>query len=210
MSRGLLISSAALWLCAPLLAWLSFYRPFTASSGRAARLPTRIAAFVQSEEQVLTPRERQLLGTDDATARTYTDAEGREVFVVVVFHQHNWKSVHPPHLCLRGSDMEIESDGTTEAFDVPGGDPLRAGRIVARSRGNGEPYLSLYAYGAHHLRTGSYSQFVWHHLPRAVLRRSAPGYLLRVEAWLNDGDAQARCAQFLRAVVPILESLLDE
>ena len=40
------------------------------------------------------------------------------------------------------------------------------------------------------------------------LRRSAPGYLLRVEALLDEGDAEGRCRAFLRAAVPELEALL--
>lgn len=209
MTKVQIASSALLWLLAPVLLFLSWYRPFTASSGRAARVPAHIGAFAQTEEQELTPRERQLLGTDDAAARTYRDADGGQVFIVVVFHQQNWKSVHPPHLCLRGSDMLIETDTVTEALPLPDGGDLRAGRIVTKARGSGRPYLSLYAYGARGLRTGSYSEFVLHHLPRAVLRRSSPGFLLRVEAWADDGDAEARCRSFLRAAIPLLEDLLE-
>ncbi|MEZ5965810.1 MAG: EpsI family protein [Planctomycetota bacterium] len=208
MRRGVILSGVLLWLAAPALLFLSWHRPFTTSIGRAARVPLRIGGFVQTSEDVLTPRERELLGTDDATWRTYRDADGHEVYVVAVFHQHNWKSVHPPHLCLRGSDMTIEHDGETEPLAVVGGTDVRAGRIATRARGDGRPYLSLYVYGAGGLRTGSYSTFVWHHLPRAVLRRDSPGFLLRVEAWRDEGDAEARCRAFLRAAVPVLEGLL--
>lgn len=208
MKRGLAISGVVLWLAAPVLAFLGFYRPFTTSVGRAARIPARIGDFALAQVDQLTPREHELLGTDDATSRTYRDAAGHEVYVVAVFHQHNWKSVHPPHLCLRGSDMTIEFDGETEPLSVAGGADVRAGRIVTRSRGSGWPYLSLYVYGAGDLRTGSYADFVWHHLPRAVLRRTSPGFLLRVEGWADDGDAEARCRTFLRAALPVLESLL--
>jgi len=210
MSRGRLVSSVLLWLLAPPLAYLSWHRPFTASVGRAERMPLRIDGFELSETEALTPRERQLLGTDDAVARTYRDSDGDRVFVVAVFHQHNWKSVHPPHLCLRGSDMRLEVDGLTEPLPIEGGEAVRAGRIVARDRGTDRPYLSLFAYVARDLRTGSYADFVWHHLPRAVLRRSAPGFLLRVEAWLDEGNAEARCRAFLTGAVPALERLLDE
>ncbi|HLU39672.1 MAG TPA: EpsI family protein [Planctomycetota bacterium] len=203
------VSSAVLWLLAPGLLFLSWYRPFTVSVGRAERLPAEIGRFTLVEETPLTPREHMLLGTDDAVSRTYRAADGGLVFLVAVFHQHNWKSVHPPHLCLRGSDMLIEADGTSEPLALPGGGSLIAGRVTTRSRADHRGYLSLFAYGARGLRTGSYSEFVWYHLPRAVLRRSVPGYLVRVEAWLDDGAAEARCREFLADVVPALEALLQ-
>lgn len=208
MNRTLLWSSALLWLAAPLLAFLSWHRPFTESVGRAARMPARIGEFALVEDDRLTPRELQLLGTDDAVARTYRGDQDR-VFVVALFHQHNWKSVHPPHLCLRGSDMVIDVDGRGEAVPLAGGGELVPGRIVATSRDGGRRYLCLYAFGAAALRTGSYWEFVLHHFPRAILRRDSPGFLLRVEAWLDEGDAEARCRAFLSAAVPALEALLD-
>ncbi len=209
MKRTRLWSACVLWLLAPGLAFLSYHRPFTTSVGRADHVPLQIAGFELLEHTPVTLRERQLLGTDDAVARTYRDAEGRTVFLVAVFHQQNWKSVHPPHLCLRGSDMMIEFDGADDPQRTADGRDLVAGRVVARSRVDRRLYLSLFAYGARELRTGNYSDFVWYHLPRALLRRSAPGYLLRVEAWLDEGDAEARCRAFMRAVVPVLDGLLD-
>jgi EpsI family protein len=209
VKRGWRWSATVLWVLALPLAFLSFYRPFTASAGRARRIPVRFGECTLAEETPLTPRERALLGTDDAVARTYTDAAGHHVFLVAVFHQHNWKSVHPPDLCLRGSDMVIEGTGVGAGLSARDGGEVTPGRIVTRSRQGQRPYLSLFVYGAAGLRTGEYSTFVLHHLPRAVLRRAAPGYLLRVEAWLDEGDAEARCRAFLRAAVPALEALLD-
>src|SRR5690606_1073312 len=92
MSRVLKVSSAVLWLLAPGLLFLSWYRPFTVSVGRAERLPAEIGRFTLVEETPLTPREHMLLGTDDAVSRTYRAADGGLVFLVAVFHQHNWKS----------------------------------------------------------------------------------------------------------------------
>ncbi len=211
MTRGARTSAVVLWLAAPVLLWLTLHRPFTATSGRAARVPVAVGEFRVASDHALTPREFDLLGTDDATWRTYRDRTGAEIYVVVVFHQENWKSVHPPHLCLRGSDMLIDGDAiqTTRALD---GTDFEVGRILASSRVGGRRYLSMFLYGARGLRTASYSGFVLHHLPRAIARVAAPGYLLRVETWI-DGDvdaADARCRGLLTALVPELEELLRE
>lgn len=211
MTRTLRRSAILLWLLAPALLWLTLHRPFTGASGRAAHVPQVVGEFRVASDHALTPREFELLGTDDATWRTYQDRNGAEIFVVVLFHQENWKSVHPPHLCLRGSDMLIDGDGVvmTKAAD---GTAFDVGRILASNRVGGRRYLSNFVYGARGLRTSSYAGFVLHHLPRAIARVSAPGYLLRVETWV-DGDleaADARCMSLLLALVPHLEELLRE
>lgn len=211
MKPALRRSAIVLWLLAPALLWLTLHRPFTVASGRAARVPHVVGGFQLASDHALTPREFELLGTDDATWRTYTDRNGAEIFVVVVFHQENWKSVHPPHLCLRGSDMLIDGDGVVMTEGAEGA-WFDVGRILASNRVGGRRYLSNFVYGARGLRTASYSGFVLHHLPRAIARVSAPGYLLRVESWI-DGDleaADARCTGLLLALIPHLEELLRE
>jgi hypothetical protein len=130
------------------------------------------------------------------------------VFLVAVFHQSNWTSVHPPHICLAGSNMRIVEDGLLGGEgEVPGS----VGRIVTVDRGNRRKYLSLYVYGAAGLQTGRYSEFVLHHLPRALLRRGGVGYLMRVETWVEGDDmaaAEARCRRFLTDAVAAAEALV--
>jgi EpsI family protein len=193
---------------APLLLALSLYRPFTESRGRAGALPEALPSYQLVERHEMTPRQYELLGTNDAAWRTYRDAAGHEVYLVALYHEENWKSVHPPRICLEGSDMSIVEEGEVE---LPGGAGT-AGRIVAHSRSGQRDYISVYVYGAPDLLTGSYLSFVWHHAPRAVLRRPTRGFLLRVESFVeSDGTAAAvaRCVDFLTELVPSARALLE-
>ena len=206
------LHAALLWLLAVPLLWLSVYRPYTESQGRAAGLPTRVGRFVQTDEYPLPDRMHQLLGTDDAAWRQYTTDDGEPVFVVGVFHASNWKSVHPPHICLLGSDMTMLEDSEIELHDRESGQLGKAGSVLLRVRSNGRPYVSLYAYGAKDLCTGSYVRFFMHHVPRALLRSSNDGFLLRVESYVDGPDgveaAQVRCRELLSALVCEARSLL--
>jgi exosortase len=194
--RAFVRSSVVLWALAPLLCWLSCYRPPGGGSGRAEALPAELPGFVLSARHEITARYRSLLGTDDATWRTYRGAGGA-VFVVAVFHERNWKSLHPPHICLRGSDMTIRSDS---AVELPAGDrKVSVGRIVTWSESEQRPYLSLYAFVAPGLVSGSYFEFFVHHLPRALFRLPVQGCLLRVETWLAEGSAEEPGQDELRA-----------
>lgn len=190
------------WLaCAPLL-FLSLYRPEAPPTQRAANLPTVADEFVQERAYPMTERFFQLLGTRDATWRSYEGAEGIPLYVVAVFHGNNWKSVHPPHVCLQGSDMDVVEDGET----MLGADgDQQIGRILLRGRSNGRQYLSLYAYAARGLCTGSYRSFFLHHAPRALFRASNDGFLLRVESYADGAGgvaaAERRCRDLLSALL---------
>ena len=171
MSRVAKISTLVTWTVAPLALWLTAYRPFTGAAGLVERVPATIGAYRLVTDHSITSSQADLLGTDDALWRTYVGPDGREVYVVLVFHRENWKSVHPPDICLRGSNMVVNHD---EVF-------TGLGRLVLYSRDQDRDYLSLYRYGAASLSTGSYLEFFLHHAPRALFRRSVGGYLLRVE-----------------------------
>lgn len=200
-----------LWLAAPFLLWLSLYRPFTASSGRAERLPRQFAGFVMSDELHLGDTEFRLLGTDDAVWRSYRAEDGGEVRVVAVFHQQNWKSVHPPHICLRGSDMTITEDDSVNVPMAP--NDLQVGRLIARSNRFDETYLNLYLFGAPGFRSASYLEFFLHHAPMALVRESVGGFLLRVEVLIdpeNPGMSEARARKMLTEILPYAEQLVAE
>ncbi|MEQ1631555.1 MAG: exosortase/archaeosortase family protein [Planctomycetota bacterium] len=200
---------AVLWPMALVILSLSLTKPEADRKGRAAAIPTSVAGFVQKEQFAMTPRMFQLLGTDDAMWRRYEDGAAQTVFVVAVFHGSNWKSIHPPHICLLGSDMDIVEEGQVE---LSSGESDRAGRILLRTRRGGRPYLSLYAYGSRDLCTAGYFEFFLHHAPRALIRSTNDGFLLRVETYA-DGEggqaaADARCEALLSQLVRQARGLL--
>jgi EpsI family protein len=192
-----------------LLAWLAVYRPDVGTEDRAAGMPERVGEFTVVRRNALTPREYALLGTRDVVWRTYRANAGPPVFVIAVFHEANWKSVHPPHICLRGSDMVLRTDQRRRV--LLGARSVEVGEIQAHSRSARRDYLSWFVYGGPGLATPSYAAFVLHHLPRALFRRNGPGFLLRVETWIDGGDvetARGRCRQLLEGLLPAAEARL--
>lgn len=194
------VSLAVLWIVCAFALWLSTYRPFTGSLGIAEKFPDQVGEFTVKEHHGIDAQQASLLGTDDAIWRTYEDAANNEVYLVLVFHRENWKSVHPPDICLRGSNMVLELD---EQLDD-------AGRLTLHSRDQNVGYVSLYRYGGADLATGSYLSFFLHHAPRALFRAATDGYLLRVEAYEEPdrAAARARCRKFLDQAEPILAELM--
>ena len=210
--------SLLLWLLAGPMLWLSLYRPAGGGEDRAERLPETVAGYsmVQRTEaeaerfERSLPRWIELLGTDDFVWRRYRSTDGGRISLVALFHDANWKSVHPPRICIEGSNMEIEIDDLLAAPWL--GDDATASRIVARSRTDGWQYLTLSVFGTLDWSAGSYSEFAWHHMPLALMRRPQSGFLLRVETpvWPNEPleVAQRRCQEFLGELLPAAREVL--
>jgi hypothetical protein len=208
--RRLAPHAIALWLAAGPLLWLALHRPHGEAANRAERLPAEVAGYrlvprtaAQEAELVRNlPRWRELLGTDDFVWRRYDDASGRSLWVVALFHDSNWKSVHPPRICIEGSNMDILRDDEAPFDELAPG--CTAGRIVARSRSDGMEYVTMSLYGAADWAAGGYGDFVLHHLPRALVRAPMSGFRLRVESAVLPGEqldaAEARARGLLRAL----------
>jgi hypothetical protein len=199
---GLRRHLALLWCLAPILLLLTTWRPEGGDRGRAARLPSELAGFSVAHEYPLSSSVLEMLGTPDAVWRRY-DRGAEQVFVIGVFHDENWKSVHPPETCLRGSNMEVVREGVIPAAD--GGAATEYGFLQMRALDRDQDYVSLYLFlaGAEFATPGYWSFFA-HHAPRALLRQSVSGCLLRVETWVgSDGldAATGRCREALDALV---------
>jgi len=219
--RVLARSAWALWLLAGPLLWLGLYRPFASDGARAAQLPAAVPGWTwlgAADPRGITAAHLRQLGTDDAVYRTYVStAPGTEpVIFTAVFHSANWKSVHPPQICLQGSGMTVAEDGSL-SMARSDGTTAAAGRILATLDGpqgpypEGSRYLSYYVYGGVDMLTASYRTFFLHHLPRALFRQSTDGFLLRVETFVgSDGLAAAeeRCRSFMDAILPAAQESL--
>lgn len=190
----------ALWCLAPLLLALTTWRPEGGDRGRAARMPSQLAGFEAVHQYPLSASVLDMLGTPDAVWRRY-DRGDEQVFVIGVFHDENWKSVHPPETCLRGSNMEVVEEGAVPGVEGDG----EYGLLRMHALDRDQDYVSLYLFlaGAD-FATPGYWEFFAHHAPRALLRQSVSGCLLRVETWVGSDGVEAateRCREVLGALI---------
>lgn len=209
MTRGLKVSAAALWVLAPLVLALSLWHPVAPRHRWAQEFQPQVPGFELVEHLPITPQFVRLLGTDDAAWRVYRDASDSRIYVTCVFHEANWKSLHPPHICIRGSNMDIQED---DVMNVSVADRVvRIGRLLAVNRATDQRYLSLYGFVGQDFVTHSYLGFFLEHAPRAVFRNATPGFLVRVETYVGeDGEhaAEGRCLRLLKAAIVHGEELI--
>ena len=202
--RRAALLSAVLWGGAPVLCFLQFHRPPDVMGSRSERIPSSLGEWTRTRSHDLTERSYSMLGTRDVLWAVFQDGREEEVNCITVFHAANWKSVHPPQVCLRGDGCVIESTTTVEV-PIAGHHDAVLGRIVASLQGR--RMLGLFAFGTRDLLTPSYLAFFLHHVPGALLRRPKEGFLIRVETFM-DGDPEAamdRCLRFFKALLPMVE-----
>ena len=205
-------SSVVLWAIAPVLITLSSVRPPSPRSDRASNLPTELGEFSLKKKRTITGRHIRLLGTRDVAWLVFEDAEKHEIFLTAVFHDVNWKSLHPPNICIRGSNFNINSDDGVP-LTLSDGRRIHLGRLHATDATSGRDYVSLYAFVGSDFVTHSYARFYWNHFPRALFRQATSGFLVRVESFVRaDGlkAAEARCWSLFQEFLPVGEALIRE
>lgn len=197
-------SSIALWLLAPAILCLSLVRPPNPRNDRAHSLPDEVGPFNVIEKMEITENVERLLGTRDVAWWTFTDQEQNELYMTIVFHDANWKSLHPPDMCIRGSDFDILEDRAVEIVLDEGA--VSIGRILASVSGRpNKRYLSLYGFVGRGFITSSFLGFYWRNALPALIRQGSPGFLLRVETFIGpDGEeaAEARCRALFKELIP--------
>ena len=148
--RQSLIAAAILsGACALSFGWL--YQPIFPRAGSKFDFPRQIAGWRTIAEVQPTPREIELLETENILTRVYRDEEGREVTMVLVYDASGErKMAHPQEICLAANGWEVLSQA---AVDLPGS-AAQAQRLLME-RGS-QRVLYYYWYQAGRYQTGSY------------------------------------------------------
>src|SRR5207247_190938 len=98
-----------------------------------ARLPLPFRDW-QPTEQILPPKERELLEPDAALARQYSSpGDGRETAQLFVIAGHRKKSIHTPAYCMSAGGWETVSKGAAE-IHLPGR-TIHATRMMMTNEG---------------------------------------------------------------------------
>ncbi len=185
---------------------LGFYRPMDSPGRHSEMIPRETQGFRAVADHPLSERWYALLGTRDVVWRDYEHKEsGRRLTVTALFHGRNWKSVHPPEVCLQASGFEVEG---LSIRSFPEGDITRKIAML-ESDYQGRGFLSAYLYGGRDFTTPYYGRFFLENLPSALFRQHTVGYLLRVDVEKRDLDqvqAEALLAGFLKEFLPFMEA----
>jgi exosortase len=190
---------------------MGFYRPVdpterVPTERLSEQIPGETRHFKALSDHKLSERWYALLGTRDVIWRDYEHLEsGRRLTVTALFHGRNWKSVHPPEVCLQASGFEIEGLSIRSL-----GKASHATQIaILETDYEGRGFLSAYLFGGPGFTTPFYGTFFLQNLPSAIFRSHTVGFLLRVDVEKRDLDqvqAETLLASFLAEFLPYMKA----
>ena len=190
---------------------LGFWQPAERALGLAKDVPRSFPGYVHVREHALSERDYELLGTRDVVWRRLREESSDALIdLTVVFAGRNWKSLHPPELCLEAAGLGIE-DRQSRYLDIDG---TRTELSLLRADRSRDVYLIGYLFGGPGYETPSFTGYFWRNVPRALLRRGGASYMVRIELPLGDQSPEprneAQLARFLRQVLPRLRTLVQD
>ena len=96
-----------LFLISTIFSWTLYFRNFAQPDTVSIHnFPMTVGEWT-AEEIPISKYDYALLETRNAFVRKYTNAEGKKIYLFVVYSQHNRKVSHPPEICLTGGGGSI-------------------------------------------------------------------------------------------------------
>lgn len=182
-------------------AWLATQSPAQNRSDLAAKaLPMSIQIHgevftgmdIEMDEQV-----KVILETDDMVYRRYRDGTGRIVDMLVVFSADNRKGTHPPEVCLKGANTEINAKRVVN-IDLPEMGPMDFRELETTQHRVKAWHLYLYKSGDSYTPSFFKQQLVV--FVNGLLQRNAGGALIHltvpVMSHAPDAVAQAKALEY--------------
>jgi len=100
---------AALFIAAAFISWPLYFNNYAAPDTVSVHEFPKTVGEWTSEELPISDEEYAILETRNAFTRMYTDAQGRQVMLYIIYAQHNRRVAHPPEICYSGGGATIIS-----------------------------------------------------------------------------------------------------
>lgn len=166
----------------------------------------------KGEDLPLSERTYELLETEDALMRVYTNGRGEKIYLAIVYSGVNRGSFHPPEICYLGGGTELLNKGFDKIeMNGPGkgSHAMEVNKLLMEDRLGKEIAWYWFTAGSRVISNYYLQQcyFVWDE----IWRNRAGGSLIRVSIRAAGGDlkeADGQGKDFIREIAPILLSYL--
>ena len=96
-----------LFIISAAISWHLYFKVYSQKDTVSIHsFPQRIADW-SAEEIPISQQDKAILETDNVFVRRYTNPQGEEVYLFIVYSQNNRKVSHPPEVCYTGSGATI-------------------------------------------------------------------------------------------------------
>jgi EpsI family protein len=163
-----------------------------------------------SQDLIITEDEYKILETRNAFIRRYQHPEGGDLYLLLVYSQHNRKVSHPPEICYVGSGAQILEKSIVSLSLGEGFRPINTNRLVLEY-GNTRQ-ISYYWFKVGRLFTPSYWRQQVLYALKAISGKPPSSALVRMAVTFNDVEDSENAAetvkQFSRLIMPLLQEYL--
>ena len=92
------------------ISWHLYFKVYSQKDTVSIHAFPQTIADWSAEEIMISQQDKAILETDNVFVRRYTNPQGEEVYLFIVYSQNNRKVSHPPEVCYTGSGATILSN----------------------------------------------------------------------------------------------------
>ena len=202
------ITIIVLFAVAALISWPSYFNNYAApDTVNIHAFPLTVGEWT-GREIPISDNDYKILETRNAFARMYTNPDGDEVMLYMIYSQHNRKVAHPPEICFTGGGATII---TKYPYDINYGakKPLTLNRVLIDYDTYQQIMYYWFKIGTSH--TPSYWKQQMLIGLKTLLRQPSSSAMVRVTALIkNDDEAATALAmdKFVKDIMPMVPEYL--
>jgi len=196
-----------LCIASGIVSWHMYFKEYLQSDTVNIHIfPMQIGKW-HAEEIPISKQDYAILETKNAFVRRYTDNKGNEVYLYIVYSQHNRKVSHPPELCYSGAgNLIIDKSIVTLPVGKKG---VKAVRLFME-RGHLQ-HIAYYWFKVGDSFTTSYWKQQALIALKTILGQSSSSALIRISTIIHGDrikEAENTVKLFSREIAPLLKKYL--
>ena len=194
---------------ASLVSWSLYFKDYRqADTVNIHQFPKAFGSWT-SQELTITEDEYAILETHNAFVRKYSNKSGKEVYLYVVYSEHNRKVSHPPEVCYIGSGLTVANN--VRDFVEVGGEKksVAVNKLLLEEKNRQQ--IAMYWFKVGKAFTPNYWKQQFLIARDNIFGKSVSSALIRVSVTVKEGDvktAEKTLKEFSAEVVPYLYQFL--
>ena len=195
-------------IAAALISWPSYFSNYAAPDTVDIHAFPMTVGEWRGREIPISDNDYAILETRNAFARMYTNPDGQEVMLYMIYSQHNRRVAHPPEICYTGGGATIIKK-YPYTVDYGAKHPLTLNRVTIDDDSYQQIMYYWFKIGTSHTPSYWKQQFLIG--LKTLLRRPASSAMIRVTSVIADNDEAATARimdDFVRTIMPVVPKYL--
>lgn len=199
-----------LFIASTAISWQLYFKIYSQKDTVSIHAFPQMIADWSAEEIPISQQDKAILETDNVFVRRYTNPQGEEVYLFIVYSQNNRKVSHPPEVCYTGSGATIINN-VHDSFSTDSSlEDIKVNRVTVEQ--GRERQIFFYWFKVGDAFTSNYwkqqglialKSFLGQPSSSALIRISIP---VRKEE--DDANATQKLKDFGRTILPYLQKYL--